>query len=239
MSTPTIVMDFISECMEDFIPKKSIRVFPNPFKSDDPGQYKKSRCDLLKAIGDDKRQYRTKLDAQTYQTDSRCLWQGLDEIAGYRMKQYKTADKATSLHDMLNAFYARFEQNASGVVMLTPTAPDTPVPSITVSEVSSVFLGVNPRKATGPDSVPSQALRSCVDQLAEVFTNIFNLFLLQAEVPTCFKKTIIIPGKNDFNMIKYDLARMGWEQILSGICAGPLLFVIYTNDLDENIEGMV
>eukprot|EP00061_Rhincodon_typus_P003461 g20141.t1 len=45
----------------------------------------------------------------------------------------------------------------------------------------------------GPDSVPSRALRSCADQLAEVLTNIFNLSLLQAKVPTCFKKTTIIP----------------------------------------------
>eukprot|EP00061_Rhincodon_typus_P016956 g45434.t1 len=43
------------------------------------------------------------------------------------------------------------------------------------------------------DGVPGRELRSCVDQLAEVFTDIFKLSLLQAEVPTCFKKTTIIP----------------------------------------------
>eukprot|EP00061_Rhincodon_typus_P013143 g39327.t1 len=45
----------------------------------------------------------------------------------------------------------------------------------------------------GPDGVSGQALRSRVDQLAEVFTDIFNLSILQAEVPTCFKKNTIIP----------------------------------------------
>eukprot|EP00061_Rhincodon_typus_P015063 g42531.t1 len=35
--------------------------------------------------------------------------------------------------------------------------------------------------------------KSCVDQLEEVFTDIFKLSLLQAEVHTCFKKTTIIP----------------------------------------------
>eukprot|EP00061_Rhincodon_typus_P007541 g29329.t1 len=57
----------------------------------------------------------------------------------------------------------------------------------------SVFLSVNPWKAMGPNGVPGWVLRLCVDQLAEVFTDIFNLSLLQAEVPTCFKKTTIIP----------------------------------------------
>eukprot|EP00061_Rhincodon_typus_P004878 g23649.t1 len=45
----------------------------------------------------------------------------------------------------------------------------------------------------GPDGVPGCALRSCVDQLAEVFTDIFNLSLLQGKVPICFKTTTITP----------------------------------------------
>eukprot|EP00061_Rhincodon_typus_P007941 g30117.t1 len=80
-----------------------------------------------------------------------------------------------------------------GTVTPASTAPGTPAPSVTVADVRSVFLGVNAKKATGLDGVPGRALRSCADQLAEVFTNIFNLSLPQAEVPMCFKKTTIIP----------------------------------------------
>eukprot|EP00061_Rhincodon_typus_P010302 g34493.t1 len=124
------------------------------------------------------------------------------------MKQCKIADNDTSLPDTLDAFYARFEQNTTGVAMPVPTAPGTPVPLVTASEIGSVFLGVNPRKAMGPDGVPVRALRSCADQLVEVFTDIFYLSLLQAEVPTCFKKTTIpVPKKtravslNDYRSI--------------------------------------
>eukprot|EP00061_Rhincodon_typus_P009144 g32404.t1 len=108
------------------------------------------------------------------------------------MKQSKIADKDTSLHDALNDFYARFEQNASGTVTPAPPAPNTPVPSFTNADIRSVFLGTNPRKATGLDSVPGQALGSCAIQLVGVFTDIFNLSLLPAEFPTCFRKTTII-----------------------------------------------
>eukprot|EP00061_Rhincodon_typus_P017221 g45811.t1 len=140
----TTVSDFIKKCVEDCIPKKSIRVFPN-------------------------------------------------------------AGNDTSFPDMLNVCYAWFEQNTTGVAMPVSTAPDTPVPSVTTSDVRSVFLGVNPRNATGPGSVPGRALRSSVDQLAEVFTDIFNLSLLQAEVPTCFKKTTIIPvTKKAYAVYLYD-----------------------------------
>eukprot|EP00061_Rhincodon_typus_P013485 g39885.t1 len=109
------------------------------------------------------------------------------------MKQSKIADKNISLPNVLNAFYAQFGQNASGVVSHVPKAPEVPVPSITTADVRSVFPEVNPRKVTGPDRVPGHALRSCMDQLVGVFTDIFNLSLLQAKVPTCFKKTTIIP----------------------------------------------
>eukprot|EP00061_Rhincodon_typus_P007208 g28669.t1 len=109
------------------------------------------------------------------------------------MKLSKITDKDTSLPDALNAFYAQFEQNASGAVTPAPTALDIPMPTVTSADARSVFLDVNPGKAMGPDGAPSRELRSCADQLVKVFIAMFNLSLLQAEVPTCFKKTTIIP----------------------------------------------
>jgi hypothetical protein len=44
-----------------------------------------------------------------------------------------------------------------------------------------------------PDGIPSLVLRACADQLAGVFTDIFNLSLSQSAVPTCFKKPTIVP----------------------------------------------
>eukprot|EP00061_Rhincodon_typus_P010176 g34260.t1 len=109
------------------------------------------------------------------------------------MKQSKVTDKDTSLPDALNAFCARFGQDASGEVSPAPTALDGPRPSVTTAHVRTVSLRVNPRKVTGPDGVPGRALRSCMDRLVEVFTAIFNLSLPHIKVPACFKKTTIIP----------------------------------------------
>eukprot|EP00061_Rhincodon_typus_P016219 g44316.t1 len=55
------------------------------------------------------------------------------------MKQNKIVDKSTSFLDALNAFYAWFEQNGSGMVSPVLTAPDVPVPSVTAEDVR-VFL---------------------------------------------------------------------------------------------------
>ncbi len=50
------------------------------------------------------------------------------------------------------------------------------------------------RKAAGPDGITGRVLRSCADQLAGLFTSIFNESLATSVVPTSFKKSVIIPG---------------------------------------------
>ncbi|MCP4487325.1 MAG: DUF1891 domain-containing protein [Gammaproteobacteria bacterium] len=60
-------------------------------------------------------------------------------------------------------------------------------------DVKRVFRAVNIRKATGPDGVPGKVLKACADQLAPVFTDIFNSSLKQATIPACLKSATIIP----------------------------------------------
>jgi hypothetical protein len=59
--------------------------------------------------------------------------------------------------------------------------------------VSKTFKQVNIHKAAGPDGLPGCVLRACADQLASVFTDIFNLSLSESVIPTCFKQTTIDP----------------------------------------------
>ncbi|XP_072362773.1 uncharacterized protein [Scyliorhinus torazame] len=121
----TTVTDFISKCVDDCVPKKAVRAFPNQkpwlnreidsllkdrseaFKADGPDLYKKSRYDLRKAIRNAKREYQTKLESQT---DSRRLWQGRNNITGYKAKPNSISGSSAPLPDELNASYARFEQ---------------------------------------------------------------------------------------------------------------------------------
>uniref|UniRef100_A0A8K9UYS7 Reverse transcriptase domain-containing protein n=1 Tax=Oncorhynchus mykiss TaxID=8022 RepID=A0A8K9UYS7_ONCMY len=100
------------------------------------------------------------------------------------------ADQDVLLPGRLNNFFARFEDNT---VPLTRPATKTCGLSFTAAEVSKTFKRVNPRKAAGPDGIPSRALRACADQLAGVFTDIFNQSLYQSAVPTCFKRATIVP----------------------------------------------
>ena len=106
----------------------------------------------------------------------------------YKRKTSHVADTDVLLLNKLNTFFACFEDNT-----VPPDAASYCELSFSVDDVSKTFKRVNPRKAAGPDGIPSRVLRTCADQLAGVFTDIFNLSLSQSAVPTCFKITTIVP----------------------------------------------
>ncbi len=78
-------------------------------------------------------------------------------------------------------------------------------------------------------------LRACAEQLAEVFTNIFNLSLTQAIVPNCFKTATIVPvpkhasavALNDFHPVALTpiIAKYFERLVLSHLktCLSPTL----------------
>ncbi len=70
---------------------------------------------------------------------------------------------------------------------------DNHVITVSEDEVRRALKRVNVRKAAGPDGITGRVLRSCADQLAGLFTSIFNESLATSVVSTSFKKSIIIP----------------------------------------------
>ena len=71
--------------------------------------------------------------------------------------------------------------------MRASAVPDDCVITLSVDNVSKTFKEVNIHKAAGPDGLPGRVLRACADQLTGVFTDIFNMSLIESIIPTCFK----------------------------------------------------
>ncbi len=108
-----------------------------------------------------------------------------------------------------NVFYCRFEKarltpSTRSDLHFThsPTPPATPLPpspttlpafKVCVEDVNRVFRKQKSRKASGPDGISPACLKVCADQLAPIFTQIFNRSLELCEVPCCFKRSTIIP----------------------------------------------
>jgi len=62
----------------------------------------------------------------------------------------------------------------------------------TEHNVRRALIRVNTRKVAGLDRI-SVVLKTCANQLAPVFTTIFNLSLDEFVVPSCFKWSTIVP----------------------------------------------
>ena len=76
--------------------------------------------------------------------------------------------------------------------MRASAIPDDFVITLSAADVSKTLKQVNIHKAAGPDGLPGRVLRVCADQLASVFTDIFNLSLSESVIPTRFKQTTIV-----------------------------------------------
>ncbi len=92
-----------------------------------------------------------------------------------------------------------------------PATPLFPTPAIQIreNEVHQVFRKQKRKKAPNPDCVTPVCLKSCADQLAPIFTKIFNRSLDLCEVPSCGQRSTIIPipkkskitGLNDYRPV--------------------------------------
>jgi hypothetical protein len=130
-------------------------------------EYKQCRYSLRKAIKQAKCQYSNKADSQFNGSDTRSMWQGLQEITDYKKKTSHVTETDVTLPDKLNNFFARFEDNT--VPQSRPANKDcVPLPlPFSMADARKTFKCVNPQKAAVPDGIPSRVLRACV---AGVFT---------------------------------------------------------------------
>jgi hypothetical protein len=79
---------------------------------------------------------------------------------------------------------AHFEARNTETCMRSSAFHDDCVITLSADDVSKTFKQVNIHKAAGPDGFPGCVLRACADQLASVFTDIFDLSLSESVIPT-------------------------------------------------------
>ena len=122
------------------------------------------------------------------------MWKGIKTQTDYKYKTTLVSEDR-DLPDTLKRFFARFDKQRSGVTVERQETGPEEEQTLTLQhhQVRSSVRRIDTNKTTGPDWVSGCILRSCADQLAGVFTDICNLSLRQAAVPTCLKTTTIFP----------------------------------------------
>ncbi len=106
---------FIRKCVEDVVPTKTIRIYPNQkpwinsdvraalsartsaFKSGNFDDRKQASYDLRKSIKAAKRQYKNKVEEQFNTNNARSMWQGINNITDFKGNNPATVNIAASL----------------------------------------------------------------------------------------------------------------------------------------------
>ena len=212
------VLFYIKSCINVITTTRQVRVFSNnkpwlnrevrlllkarnaAFHSGDELQYREARAKLKRGIRDAKAMYSQRIEQHLESSDTRQVWHGLRQITGQSNKN-SLCSSSDFLAEQLNQFFSRFEVETGTTIIPAPTVHNTSLEStidrqplvLQISDVRRAFQNINIRKAAGPDGIMGRVVRGCAAELAGVFTDIFNLSLLQCSVPTCLKTSIIVP----------------------------------------------
>ncbi len=113
------------------------------FKSRNTDNRKQASYDLRRSIKATKRQYKNKVEEHFNNNNPRSMWQGINNITGFKGNKAATVNIAASLPDELNSFYACFEADKNAHTESAPAAA--------AEEVSPLSLchGCNPILQTG------------------------------------------------------------------------------------------
>ncbi|KAK3521127.1 hypothetical protein QTP86_013011 [Hemibagrus guttatus] len=226
------------------------------FRNGDRVLYNQARNTLNKEIRVAKRSYVKKLENQFSSNDPASVWKGLKDITNYKTPSPST-EANQQLAEDLNEFYCRFEtagqtphdpsEHLSTQPLTPPATPLSPPPAhrIIEDDVRQMFLKQKKRKAPGPDGVTPTCLKTCADQLAFIFSQIFNRSLELCEVPACFKRSTIIPipkkpkitGLNDYRpvaltsvvMKSFERLVLAYLKNITGPLLDPLQFAYRAN----------
>ncbi len=144
-----------------------------------------------------KRNYSYKLRIQFSSSDSASVWKGLKEITNYKTPSPSTVENQ-QLADDMNEFYCRFEKTPHTTINTSSKPPHPPHLQFRSANTKCARYSRSRKgKAPCPDCVTPVCLKTCANQLAPIFTQIFNRSLELCEVPSCFKCSTIIPSQRN------------------------------------------
>ncbi|KAK3514989.1 hypothetical protein QTP70_003260 [Hemibagrus guttatus] len=160
---------------------------------------------LLRQLFSQAEKFYLKLQTDISELESREL---LEQVAVFEKTDFKSIikimlglphhDVVTGLvrygHQVKSPFtFARFDVEPLETATVQPMVHSSFTLTVKEHEVRCTLRAINLRKAAGPDGIPGHVLKDCTDQLAGVFTRIFNQSLSQSTVPPCLKSSTIIP----------------------------------------------
>lgn len=239
---------YINFCVESIIPIKVVKVYPNnkpwitkrvkdvinqkkqAFGQGDKTKLKEVQKKLKQTIKIEKQAYRSKLEQKFTENNMKQVWDGLKLISGYSKSSTSKSflpETTVEYANDLNVFYNRFDKNdfRNEINSLHTTLKnmlmidDGPILQVSNDDVCCEFKKLNTTKSAGPDNITPRILKLCAEQLAEIFTFIFNWSFRTQVVPGIWKRSCIIPiAKKSVISCMNDLRPVALTSIPMKVC---------------------
>ncbi|KAK3545782.1 hypothetical protein QTP70_012759 [Hemibagrus guttatus] len=174
----TSVNSYVSKCINDVTISKTITTRSNQkpwmtakvrallksrdsaFRAGNKMALKTARAKLSRDIRDTMRAHAQRNHSHFQNSRDSCIiWQDIQAIMNYKTT-LSACDNDTSLSDMLNNFYTRFETQNSIAARKTTPPPNGQVLCLSMADMKRTICRVNPQKSAGPDNIPSRVLNS-------------------------------------------------------------------------------
>ena len=145
-----------------------------------------------------KEEFKNEIENDFKSNNIAAVWGGLKKVTGY-----ECAKSTISVSDIdgyvneLNLFYGRFDVHdfSSEHSSIRNESLQERGPTICFEKraVIKEFRKVNVKKSNGPDEIVNYVLKMCSEQLADIFTHIFNASFSQHTIPNIWKTSKIVP----------------------------------------------
>ena len=218
-----VVTDYINHCVQNIIPTKTIKLFPNNkmhvtkeiketinLKRQAHSRGDKVEENILKGklrsqLVEAKRKEKERVEAKFVTKNLSEAFQGLKTLTGQAKPKssnsFLSEEEKLAFASDLNMFYTRFERNdlkndLDSVVSFLQDKISLSCSEnyeVDVDEVRCYFSKLNIKKACGPDGLSGRVLKYCADQLCLVFARLFTWALRDCVVPTLWKNSTICP----------------------------------------------
>ena len=173
--------DYIHFCQDICLPTKTVTQYRNskPWfnksirskivakdaayrcRDTDSESYRNARSALKKAIRQEKRTFRDRVEEKFESGDSTALRSNMNLITNYKAPSKSADPDDVTLLDRLNEFYARFDRNNKSTASPAPCDDDQPPFVITDHDVRRNFSKLEEHKAPGPDGITTRLLKLC------------------------------------------------------------------------------
>ena len=217
-----VVTSYIQFCEDMLVSEKTFKQYPNnkpwidkrcrqfinqkteAFHNSDRDAMKNIEKDFKRHIVERKREFGKKIESKFQEGNPREAWKGLKLMTGFGDQKKQCSIIGNDVSEFvqnLNEFYCRFDKNDQALLdsflhcqqEIQGNRVNSDRILIDAGRVKKVMESIKINKSVGPDGLSGKLLKTCSEQLFQVFCRLFQWSMDTSHIPDIWKCATVIP----------------------------------------------